>query len=305
MIGKITKGSGFKGCVSYVLEKDKAQLLACSGIMAETKESIIQSFATQRLMNPNITKPVGHISLSYSKEDAPKLTNKKMIELAQEYMKEMGIVNTQYMIVRHNDREHPHVHIVYNRIDNNGNTISDNNDRYRNEQTCKKLKQKHGLYFAPGKENVKQDRLKEPDKTKYEIYTAIKNGLQHAKDWQQLQSHLTKDDIEIHFKYKGQTDVVQGISFTKGEYSFKGSEIDRNFSYSKLNAQLNQNNQSNHQEIISIKPNYSVPRGKNTGLGIGGSLFGFSNSGNVPNNGEQMRVNESKKKKKKKRRLRL
>lgn len=30
------------------------------------------------------------------------------------------------------------------------------------------------------------DRLKEPDKTKYEIYTAIKSGLKHAKDWQQL-----------------------------------------------------------------------------------------------------------------------
>lgn len=302
MIGKITKGSGFKGCVSYVLEKDQAQLLACSGIVAETKESIIQSFATQRLMNPDITKPVGHISLSYSKEDSLKLTNKKMTELAHEYMKEMGITNTQYMIVRHNDREHPHVHIVYNRIDNNGNTISDKNDRYRNEQACKKLKQKHGLYFAPGKEKVKQDRLKEPDKTKYKIYTAIKNGLQHAKDWQQLQSHLTKDGIEIHFKHKGQSDVVQGISFTKGEYSFKGSEIDRSFSYSKLDVQLNKNSQQ-QQETVTMKPDYSALKEINTGLGIGGSLFGFSNLGNVSDDSEQMRLNELKKKKK--RRLKL
>ena len=34
---------------------------------------------------------------------------------------------------------------------------------YRNEQVCKKLKAKHGLYFAGGKEQVKQHRLKEPD----------------------------------------------------------------------------------------------------------------------------------------------
>lgn len=304
MIGKITKGSGFRGCVSYVLGKDQAKLLAYCGVLGESRESIIQSFATQRLMTPDIKKPVGHISLNYSVEDAPKLTDRKMIDLAHEYMKEMGIVNTQYIIVRHHDREHPHVHIVFNRIDNNDKTITDKNDRYRNEQVCKRLKQKHGLYFAPGKENVKQDRLKEPDKTKYEIYTAIKNGLKQSKDWQQLQSYLSKEGIQLRFKYKGQTSEVQGISFTKGEYSFKGSEIDRSFSYSKLDAQLNRNSQQ-QQEIVTMKPDNSAPKETNIGLGIGGSLFGFSNPGNVPDDSEQMRLNELKKKKKKKRRLGL
>lgn len=304
MIGKIIKGSGFKGCVSYVLGKDRAQLLAYCGVLGESRESIIQSFATQRLMNPDIKKPVGHISLNYSVEDAPKLTDRKMIDLVHEYMKEMGIVNTQYIIVRHHDREHPHVHIVFNRIDNNGKTITDKNDRYRNEQVCKRLKQKHGLYFAPGKENVNQDRLKEPDKTKYEIYMAIKNGLKQSKDWQQFQGYLSKEGIQIRFKYKGQTSEVQGISLTKGEYSFKGSEIDRNFSYSKLDAQLNKNNQQ-QQESITMKPDYSAQKETNTGLGIGGNLFGFSNPGNAPDDSEQMRLNELRKKKKKKRRLGL
>ena len=40
----------------------------------------------------------------------------------------MKITDTQYIIVRHQDREHPHVHIVFNRIDNNGKSISDRND---------------------------------------------------------------------------------------------------------------------------------------------------------------------------------
>ena len=263
----------------------------------------MQSFATQRLMNPDLKKSVGHISLNYSVEDAPKLTDWKMIDLAHEYMKEMGIVNTQYIIVRHYDREHSHVHIVFNRIDNNGKTITDKNDCYRNEQVFKRLKQKHGLYFASGKEKVKQKRLKEPDKTKYEIYMAIKNGLKQSKNWQQLQGYLFKNGIQLRFKYKGQTSEIQGISFTKGDYSFKGSEIDRNFSYSKLEAQLNRNSQQQH-ETQTMKPDSSAPKVTNTGLGIGGSLFGFSNLGNVPDNSEQMRLNELKKKKKK-RRLKL
>ena len=52
-------------------------------------------------------------------------------------MMKMGIRDTQYIIGRHHDKEHPHVHIAFNRIDNNGRTISDRNDRYRSERVCK------------------------------------------------------------------------------------------------------------------------------------------------------------------------
>ena len=234
MIGKIKKGSGFKGCVNYVLGKEQAALLHAEGVLAESNWDIIRSFILQAGMNPDLKKPVGHIALSYSPVDAPKLTDGKMVQLAQEYMREMKITDTQYIIVRHQDREHPHVHIVFNRIDNNGKTISDRNDMYRNEQVCKKLKAKHGLYFAKGKEHVKQHRLREPDKSKYEIYNAVKDEIGKSRNWQQLQTRLAENGIGIHFKYRGQTGEVQGISFSKGEYTFKGSEIDRSFSFSKL-----------------------------------------------------------------------
>ena len=181
MIGKIKKGSGFKGCVNYVLGKEQAALLHAEGVLAESNRDIIRSFILQAGMNPDLKKPVGHIALSYSPVDAPKLTDGKMVQLAQEYMREMKITDTQYIIVRHQDREHPHVHIVFNRIDNNGKTISDRNDMYRNEQVCKKLKAKHGLYFAKGKEHVKQHRLREPDKSKYEIYNAVKDEIREVQ----------------------------------------------------------------------------------------------------------------------------
>ena len=160
-------------------------------------------------MNPDLKKPVGHIALSYSPVDAPKLTDGKMIQLAQEYMREMKITDTQYIIVRHQDREHPHVHIVFNRIDNNGKTISDRNDMYRNEQVCKKLKAKHGLYFAKGKEHVKQHRLREPDKSKYEIYNAVKDesgnqgtGGSYKPGWQKRVSGFISSTGDRLAKYR-------------------------------------------------------------------------------------------------------
>ena len=306
MIGKIKKGSGFKGCVNYVLGKEQAALLHAEGVLAESKQDIIRSFCMQTEMNPGLKKPVGHIALSYSVVDAPKLTDEKMVQLAQEYMREMKITDTQYIIVRHQDREHPHVHIVFNRIDNNGKTISDSNDMYRNEQVCKKLKEKHGLYFAKGKEHVKQYRLREPDKTKYEIYTAIKTEIGKSRNWQQLQKQLAEKGIGIQFKYKGQTDDIQGVSFFKGEYTFKGSEIDRNFSFSKLDKYFGDAGLTvagrNKQMITAQVTERVINKSANSLLAGLGGLFSVSSSpvDETPDNPDLR-----KKKKKKKRQFKL
>lgn len=253
-------------------------------------------------MNPDLKKPVGHIALSYSAEDAPKLTDEKMVQLAQEYMREMKITDTQYIIVRHQDREHPHVHIVFNRIDNNGKTISDRNDMYRNEQVCKNLKVKHGLYFAKGKEQVKQHRLKEPDKSKYEIYTAVKNEIGKSRNWQQLQERLAEKGITIQFKRKGQTDEIQGISFSKGEYTFKGSEVDRSFSFSKLDryfgdAGMNVAESQRQTTFAPIREQVPIRSNAESPF-ISGSLGIFSASPSPVN--EEPNWNLRKKKKKKK-----
>ena len=305
MIGKIKKGSGFKGCVNYVLGKEQAALLHAEGVLVESKQDIIRSFCMQTEMNPGLKKPVGHIALSYSVVDAPKLTDEKMVQLAQEYMREMKITDTQYIIVRHQDREHPHVHIVFNRIDNNGKTISDSNDMYRNEQVCKKLKEKHGLYFAKGKEQVKQHRLKEPDKTKYEIYTAVKNEIGKLRNWQQLKEQLTEKGIGIQFKYKGQTDEIQGVSFSKGEYTFKGSEIDRSFSYSKLDKYFGDAGLttagSNKQTITAQTQEPAINKSYNSLLAGLGGLFSVSSS---PVD-ETLENPDLRKKKKKKRQFKL
>ena len=42
-------------------------------------------------------------------------------------------------IAQHFDKEHPHVHIAFNRIDNNGNTISDRHERLRSTRICKEM----------------------------------------------------------------------------------------------------------------------------------------------------------------------
>ena len=261
MIAKIIKGSNFKGVVSYILDKEKdARILVCDGLFAENKETIAGSFEAQARMNPRVTKPVGHIALAFSKEDEHRLIDRAMAGIALEYLKKMGITDTQILIVRHFNKEHPHVHIAFNRIANNGRTISDRNERIRSTRICKELTRKYDLYFADGKEQVKRHRLKEPDKTKYELYSILKSEVSRCGNWNRLVANLEKQGVEVRFKYKGGSDEVQGVVFSKNGYPFSGSKIDRQFSYSKIDATLNASRHEERQRVMGYQTaDYEYP----------------------------------------------
>ena len=261
MIAKIVKGSSFRGVVNYILDKGKdAKILVCDGLFAENNDTIAMSFEAQSKMNPKVTKPVGHISLAFHKEDEHRLTDRAMAGIALEYLKEMGITDTQVLIVRHFDKEHPHVHIAFNRIANNGRTISDRNERIRSARICKELTKKYNLYFANGKERVKQHRLKEPDKTKYGLYSILKSEVSRCGNWNILAANLKKQGVEMRFKHKGYSDEVQGVVFTMNGYSFSGSKIDRRFSFSKIDAALNANRHEERQLVMSNQmAEYPIP----------------------------------------------
>lgn len=260
MIAKIVKGSSFRGVVNYILDKGKdAKILVCDSLFVEDKDTITMSFEAQSKMNPKVTKPVGHISLAFHKEDEHRLTDHAMAGIALEYLKEMGITDTQILIVRHFDKEHPHVHIAFNRIANNGRTISDRNERIRSARICKEITRKYSLYLSSGKERVKQHRLKEPDKTKYGLYSILKSEVSRCGNWNMLTANLKKQGVEIQFKYKGKSDEVQGIVFTMNGYSFSGSKIDRRFSYSKIDAALERNRHTERMEMSPSSRHEELP----------------------------------------------
>ncbi|OAV65974.1 Relaxase/mobilization nuclease domain protein [Bacteroidales bacterium Barb6XT] len=303
MMAKIVKGMGFKGVVNYVLDKAKqTELLAAEGVRYKSRESIIRSLVAQASLNPKVSKPVCHISLDFSAQDKEKLSSAKMVQIAKEYMAKMEITNTQYIIGRHYDKEHPHIHIVFNRVDNDGKTITDKNDRYRSEKICKELTEKHGLYFAQGKENVKEHRLKEPDKTKYEIYNTLQSAVPKCKNWKQLANELQRNGITTNFKYNSDTNNIQGVKFEKNSYIFNGSKVDRLFSYSKIDYQLQQNNRAQEVNVHQSPQEYSQNQSSTleSAASLLGGLFDIPAAGSDfdPDQAEWLRQHKKKKKSK-------
>ena len=250
MVGKVISASSFSGTVGYVM-KEESRILEAEGVMPPEVKDMVQDFKDQTLLNPRLKNTVGHISLSFSPKDAPRMTDALMTQIAKEYMQKMCITDTQYLLVRHLDQPHPHCHLVYNRVGNNGQTISDKNIKIRNAKVCRELTGKYGVYLAPGKDDVRRERLREPNKTRYEIYDAIKGSLPKCKSWNDLEGKLKEQGIGVRYKYCGNTDRKQGVLFSKNGFEFSGSKIDRAFSFTKLDNRFNHiQQQSQHRTTL-------------------------------------------------------
>ena len=99
--------------------------------------------------------------------------------------------------------------------------------------------------------HVKRDRLKEPDKTKYELYDILKTEVGKCGNWNVLVANLHRQGVEVRFKHKGQTNEVQGVIFTMNGYHFNGSKVDRRFSYSKIDAAMQRNRNEERMDLMT------------------------------------------------------
>lgn len=238
MIAKIIEGRSFGGCVGYVLKKD-SEIIHANGLRTDSAKTIVQDFNFQRMLNPRLGKAVGHIILSWNTADKNMLNNDIMVSSAKRYLAKMGIRDTQCLMVRHHDRKHDHIHIIYNRVNDHGKTISNSNGRYKSFKACKELNALYGFKKSEGKQNVNRGRLKSNDRTKYQIYDTVKAGIGNSKNWTELRSFLRYRGVEIQFKYRSGSEEIQGISFSKNGQVFRGSAIDRSLSFGQIDKALN------------------------------------------------------------------
>ena len=262
MIGKIVTGKSFGGAVEYVLRKEKARLLDSDGVDTESIRSIIDDFNFQRKARREIAKVVGHISLSFHRDDAPKLTDDRMRELAAAYMECMGIADTQYIVARHNDTEHPHLHIIYNRVKYDRTLVADKNERRRNVKVCKQLKRRYGLTFSNGKRDIKTERLHGADKVRQEVFDAITRILPKCDRIADLSAKLKRQGIGVQFIHRGNDPkkAVQGVTFTKDGLTFKGSQVDRKFSYAGLSKMIRERAETLAREAADEEIKYMRER---------------------------------------------
>ena len=238
MIAKIVTGASFGGCTAYAYGKDEAKVIAHDGVIPDNPKIAAKCFEIQAQLNPRVSKPVGHIAISFKPEDKPRLSDEFLAKVAKEYMEKMGIKDTQYVIVRHHNTPNPHCHLIFNRVDNNGKRISDSNRLKRNVRVCKELKQKYGLTFGEGKSQTMIERLRPNERTRYEMTSDVRSALKDSRNWKDFSNNLKSYSIKAEIKFRSGTTIPQGISFTRDGTTFKVSSLDRSLSFSRIDKVL-------------------------------------------------------------------
>lgn len=234
MTAKILTRQSFSKATNYVFKDGRSEVIDSRGIVATDPQTAAACFKMQAIDRPEIKSPVGHICISFHPDDTPRMTNDLMVEICEAYMKGMGIKDTQFLLVRHYDTNHSHMHLVFNRIDDNGKLISDRNWYVKNEKVCKEIKNQYGLTFSQGKQNVNLDRLRPDDRRRYEMYFDVKNALDAATSFTDFQHRLSSVGIGTTLKTASKTGELQGITFNRDGYSVKGSKLDRSLSAGKI-----------------------------------------------------------------------
>ena len=241
MIAKITTRTDFSGIVNYAnnVKEKSARIIGNNGVLLIDNSTISDSFQAQlHIPDANgklhhLSKPVKHVSIAFSPEDAHRFPDSEegdrfMAQLAEEWMKEMGIdpENTQYVIARHFDKPHPHCHLVFNRIANDGSVISDSNERRRNEAACRRIKRHHNLTFGNSQSRkINPERLRKYDAEKLAIRQLVQNCISLSRDWETFAKQLEQNGIIVSFSMDEKSGKIRGISYDRNGFRISGSKL--------------------------------------------------------------------------------
>lgn len=235
MIAKIISGHGFAGLVSYANDiKDKdTRIVAYRDVNLSSNATISASFMAQARARPTVSRPVGHIVLSFSPDDKPRLSDALMAEIAAKYLQRMGIVGTPFVMFRHMNQPHDHLHIVYSRVDNEARAVTADTNFRRSVSVTRALTREYGLSFGHKKRYVRRDRLRGKDRVKYRIFDAVNGIAAHTTSWQTLRRELREQGTRMEFLFR-KDGTVRGVTFTADDVRFAGGRIDSTLSFASL-----------------------------------------------------------------------
>lgn len=238
MIGKIIIGKSFRGCISYCLEKDRAELLEQQLCFGDKRE-IIQQFNEVRQLNERVAKPVMHITLSLVPGE--RLLDKEVHKLLEAAAKDLGYEKNQWIAIAHHDTSHQHFHIVVNRIGFDGKTLSDSNNYKKIAGLCRRMEKELGLQevqsprrFLPTKERSKP-RF---DQRKERLRNIICQSINKARDYPDFEKQIKAAGYEV-IRARGIRFIDSRKVKVKGsELGFSLQKIDKILSMDRLHRNL-------------------------------------------------------------------
>jgi Relaxase/Mobilisation nuclease domain len=271
MIGKVMHNSSFRATTRYVIEKSGATLIGGS-IAGESVKELVAEFMWSNDLNPGLKHPVWHMSLSLPHDEH--LSDEQFSDLATQYFAGMvlladdhklvadrdrfrqrrdefvldGLSEYQYLVARHSDQEHDHVHIVASRINlNTGNGVELWRDKTRNQKILRCLEVEYGLTpvqnsWDVGRKSATKGQLEQQATTgEASIQSRLQDLIEQAAIGQpempEMFERLMRQGVEVRHGWT-RTGKSKGISYSLEDVAFAGNQLGGRYSFPGLQKHL-------------------------------------------------------------------
>ncbi len=172
MVARINTSKSISKALNYneqKVQQGRAEVLAESGFLKDVDKlnfyDKLNHFKRYTSLNERAATNTLHVSLNF--DPSENLSNEKMIEIATTYMDKVGFGNQPFLVYRHYDSGHPHLHIVSTNIEKDGTRISMHNmGRNQSEKARKEIEIEFGLVKAEDKKNADLVKLHPVDAKK-------------------------------------------------------------------------------------------------------------------------------------------
>ncbi len=257
MIGKQTKGRGFRKLLDYLESREDAKLIG-GNMSGRNARELAREFKLSRQLNSDADRVVYHVSLSAAKGD--KLDDEKWSEIGDRYMKEMGFDANQFVIFRHHNTDDDHIHIAASRIRmDTGLVVHDSWDYVRSEKVLRQIEQDYQLVQVQGsreklqrtpstgqirrirreQEEYELGKLEQPPgrTIKEEVQQTIDRASVDNPQMPMLIMRLQQAGISVRtgFTRNGKS---KGISYEKDGQAFSGTQLGAAYTFPGLQKHL-------------------------------------------------------------------
>ena len=251
MIAKCKAIAHGGNALEYIFREGKlGQILALHNLCSETPKEIHEEMKLIGDYNSRCKNKFLRIEIGIAPQDEPRMTFKALNRLALLFAKQMELDDHQWVAVTHKDTDNLHIHIIANRISLGRQVYDTTFVSNRAARVAEELSHKYGLIIADEVRSVRPHRKAQADPARERTKQQVRNicyALLDKHRGKGLSSHsmflyeLHRNGVTID-RMKNKQGKVYGLKFTYDDYSFKASEIGREFGYRTLPKQFEPGN---------------------------------------------------------------
>jgi relaxase-like protein/DNA relaxase TraI-like protein len=250
MIGKVTKGRGFVGLGQYLesgsngVSPDRVDWIESRNLPTNDPRTAAILMRATAHESDRVEKPVYHVSVSFDAGD--RANRETMSRVADRVIADLGLDEHQVLIVAHRDKDHPHLHMMVNRVHpETGRVWDDGHDYGRIERSLREQERELGMREVPGhhfqldgqerparSEGLTTGQLRMWERTGTApfdelVRSTVTRDFNEAASWTDLERRLARHGLRLESKQAG-------LIITDGVEVVRASDIGPAFSRQKL-----------------------------------------------------------------------